>query len=77
MIINSNKPNNQTVNLPKSEIGNGNDPKNVWSYNHKQQLCRQFDGLSGRQLGIVVQKLKVSCSYIIELIQFKLVSVIF
>ena len=62
-IINSNKANNQAANCPQGGIGNANDPKHVWSYKRKLKLNRQVHyKLSGHQLGIIVQILKVSDS---------------
>ena len=75
-IINSNKSKKQAANLPKNEIGNGNDPKNDWSYHRKQQLSIQAQRLSEHQLNNFGQMVKVCSSYIIKIIQFKLVSVV-
>ena len=72
LIINSNKSKTQAANLPKSEIGNGNDPKVVRSYHQKQQLSIQAQGLSENQLKDMGEMVKVSCSCIIKIMKFKL-----
>ena len=69
-ITNSNKRNNQAANCPKGEIGNGKNPKNVWSYHHRLQLCGKIKGLSEHQRETVAHIVKVSDSYIIKIIKF-------
>ena len=75
-IINSKKPNNQAGNLPKVDIGNENIPNMFWSYDRKRQLYRQIQSLSEDHVQDFAELIKVSCSYIIKIIQFKLLSAI-
>ena len=74
VITNSRKTNNQTDKRPKRQIGTRYTPKAYWSFNRKLQLSRQISDLPEDDKQMAIRMLRVSGSYIMKTIQFKLLN---